>query len=183
MPRHYDRNLSYLGKIQQQLAYNNGKIQQQDTIIHTYMAIHRQQNCIIIILDNNSSLYNIVFFNYIFQYSVVWPFILLFLRKQKLCHFYWINCAFYESGQKKIYIMTSQNNTDETGNEPFLNKLFKRPEENMTEVRRDGKDNEVVCKVIRKEYERTMEVMKGPEFRSHMESVASVCWVSCLNKY
>jgi len=58
----------------------------------------------------------------------------------------------------------------------FLVTLCKRPTVGLTEVRRDGKDNMAVAKVIRKEYIDRMEVMEQPDFIRHMHTYASACW-------
>ena len=47
----------------------------------------------------------------------------------------------------------------------------------MTEVRRDGKDNAAVAKVIKKEFMLKMDVMDQQEFINHMHTYASACWV------
>jgi hypothetical protein len=45
------------------------------------------------------------------------------------------------------------------------------------QVRRDGKDNVAVAKVIRKEFLHRMDIMEQSEFISHMHTYASACWV------
>ena len=47
----------------------------------------------------------------------------------------------------------------------------------MTEVRRDGKDNAAVAKVIKKEFMLKMDVMDQQDFIHHMHTYASACWV------
>ena len=59
----------------------------------------------------------------------------------------------------------------------FLVTLCKRPTVGLTEVRRDGKDNMAVAKVIRKEYIHRMDIMEQPDFIRHMHTYASACWV------
>ena len=44
-------------------------------------------------------------------------------------------------------------------------------------MRRDGKDNMAVAKVIRKEFLHRMDIMEQTEFISHMHTYASSCWV------
>ena len=57
----------------------------------------------------------------------------------------------------------------------------KRPK-GLTEVRRDGKDNDAIIKVIKEEFRQCEE--KGLQFEeicNHMEIFASGCWVSIFN--
>ena len=64
----------------------------------------------------------------------------------------------------------------------MFEKLCKRPS-GLTEVRRDGKDNDSVIKVIKQEFEKCQENgLQGEELQKHMETFASACWVSqkCL---
>ena len=60
----------------------------------------------------------------------------------------------------------------------FLLTLCRRPTVGLTEVRRDGKDNAAVAKVIKKEFMLKMDVMDQQEFINHMHTYASACWVS-----
>ena len=56
--------------------------------------------------------------------------------------------------------------------------LSKRPN-GLTEIRRDGKDNDAVIRVIKKELERCEQNgMSGEDLRTHMETFSSACWVS-----
>ena len=58
----------------------------------------------------------------------------------------------------------------------------KRPK-GLTEVRRDGKDNDAIIKVIKEEFRQCEE--KGlpfEEIRNHMEIFASGCWVSIFKE-
>ena len=60
----------------------------------------------------------------------------------------------------------------------MLDELCKRPS-GLTEVRRDGKDNDSVIRVIKQEFEKCQENgMQGDELKKHMETFASACWVS-----
>ena len=61
-----------------------------------------------------------------------------------------------------------------------LNELCKRPSTGLTEVRRDGKDNAAIIKVLTKEFNRCHQVLSVPEFVKHMETFARGCWVSFL---
>ena len=59
----------------------------------------------------------------------------------------------------------------------MLEKLCKRPS-GLTEVRRDGKDDESVIKVIKQEYDKCKEnVMSDQDLGKHMETFAAACWV------
>ena len=60
----------------------------------------------------------------------------------------------------------------------FLLTLCRRPTVGLTEVRRDGKDNAAVAKVIKKEFMLKMDVMDQQDFIHHMHTYASACWVS-----
>ena len=62
----------------------------------------------------------------------------------------------------------------------FLSTLCRRPTVGLTEVRRDGKDNMAVAKVIRKEFLHRMDIMEQSEFISHMHTFAAACWVRIL---
>ena len=64
----------------------------------------------------------------------------------------------------------------------FLHELCKRPSEGLTEVRRDGKDNAAIAKVITEEYNRCSEVMDQTEFVYHMRTYATACWVRKKNR-
>lgn len=72
-------------------------------------------------------------------------------------------------------------------NEPFLHALCQRPSVGLTEVRRDGKDDEAVTKVIKKEFARSVKAMGGrvqnPEMAqtdlvNHMRTYAAACWAT-----
>ena len=60
----------------------------------------------------------------------------------------------------------------------FLATLCKRPNVGLTEVRRDGKDNMAVARVIRKEFLLRMDIMEQNDFINHMHTYASACWVN-----
>ena len=60
----------------------------------------------------------------------------------------------------------------------FLKELISRPSRGLTEVRRDGKDNAAIAKVITKEFDRCAETMDQMEFVYHMRTYATACWVS-----
>ena len=64
-----------------------------------------------------------------------------------------------------------------------LEKICERPS-GLTEVRRDGKDNAAVIRVIQEEFKRCEEKkeikMTDLELTSHMRYFASACWVSNL---
>ena len=63
-------------------------------------------------------------------------------------------------------------------NETMLSKICERPS-GLTQVRRDGKDNNAVSAVIQQEFKRCEENGKsGEELCKHMQSFASACWVS-----
>ena len=76
---------------------------------------------------------------------------------------------------------------DETGestavvyNKIMLEKLCQRPT-GLTEVRRDGKDNDAIVRVIQLEFKRCEEKgMSGEELCKHMQTFASACWVCCF---
>ena len=59
----------------------------------------------------------------------------------------------------------------------FLQELCKRPSEGLTEVRRDGKDDTAIEKVITYEANRCFESMDQMEFINHMRIYATACWV------
>ena len=59
----------------------------------------------------------------------------------------------------------------------FLQELGKRPSCGLTEVRRDGKDNAAIAKVITEEANRCSESMDQMEFVYHMRTYATACWV------
>jgi protein-tyrosine phosphatase len=63
--------------------------------------------------------------------------------------------------------------------EAFLQEMCKRPKGGMTEVRRDGKDNAAVAKVIAKESKRCAKTMEKQDFESHMRTFSSACWATC----
>ena len=60
----------------------------------------------------------------------------------------------------------------------FLHELCARPSAGLTEVRRDGKDNAAIAKVITKEFDRCAEIMDQMELVYHMRTYAVACWVS-----
>ena len=65
-------------------------------------------------------------------------------------------------------------------NDTMLDKICKRPS-GLTEVRRDGKDNEAIGRVIQQEFRRCEESGKsGEELCKHMQSFASACWVCTI---
>ena len=59
----------------------------------------------------------------------------------------------------------------------FLQELCKRPSEGLTEVRRDGKDDAAIEKVITEEANRCSDSMDQMEFVYHMRTYATACWV------
>ena len=59
----------------------------------------------------------------------------------------------------------------------FLQELCQRPSVGLTEVRRDGKDNAAIGKVIKEEFNRCSEIMDQMEFVYHMRTYATACWV------
>ena len=64
----------------------------------------------------------------------------------------------------------------------MLEKFCKRPV-GLTEIRRDGKDNDAIINVIKEEYNVCEEKgMTMEEISNHMEVFASACWVSILVK-
>jgi len=58
----------------------------------------------------------------------------------------------------------------------FLATLCRRPTVGLTEVRRDGKDNMAVARVIKKEFLHRMEIMEQSDFINHMHTYAAACW-------
>ena len=62
----------------------------------------------------------------------------------------------------------------------FLQELCKRPCAGLTEVRRDGKDNAAIAKVIKKEFDRCSETMDQMEFVYHMKTYATASWVRSM---
>jgi hypothetical protein len=60
----------------------------------------------------------------------------------------------------------------------MLESLCERPS-GLTEVRRDGKDNATIFRVIQQEFKRCEESGEsGDDLCKHMQSFASACWVS-----
>ena len=92
---------------------------------------------------------------------------------------------------KKKINLTKQTEVDNLDGESYeerlildtkmmIESLCERPRD-LTEVRRDGKDNAAVCKVIQQEFKRCEEKGKsGEELCKHMQSFASACWVSVI---
>ena len=65
-------------------------------------------------------------------------------------------------------------------NDIMLDKICKRPS-GLTEVRRDGKDNGAIARVIQQEFRRCEENGKsGEDLCKHMQSFASACWVHTI---
>jgi len=62
--------------------------------------------------------------------------------------------------------------------ESFLETLCRRPSVGLTEVRRDGKDNAAIAKVIEKEFFNKMDTMEQAELIIHMHTYASACWAA-----
>lgn len=60
----------------------------------------------------------------------------------------------------------------------FLKELCQRPSAGLTEVRRDGKDNAAITKVIEDEFNRCSEMMDQMEFVYHMRTYATACWAT-----
>ena len=65
----------------------------------------------------------------------------------------------------------------------FLQELCMRPCAGLTEVRRDGKDNAAIAKVIKKEFDRCSETMDQMEFVYHMKTYATASWVKSMYIY
>ena len=60
----------------------------------------------------------------------------------------------------------------------MLEKFCKRPD-GLTEIRRDGKDNNAIINVIKDEYKMCEENgLTMEEISNHMEIFTSACWVS-----
>merc|ERR1712136_517853 len=64
--------------------------------------------------------------------------------------------------------------------ECFLHELTARPK-HMTEVRRDGKDDAIIAKVIAAEMERRLglDERKKVKFEAGMRDYAAACWQTC----
>ena len=62
----------------------------------------------------------------------------------------------------------------------LLRELCKRPLNGLTEVRRDGKDNDAIAKVITKEFYRCINNMSQHDFVNHMHVYTYGCWVRKL---
>ena len=62
----------------------------------------------------------------------------------------------------------------------FMQKICKRPETGLTEVRRDGKDDAAVAKVIRAEFRRRLALEKKgkKKFVHRMQEYAAACWAT-----
>ena len=76
-------------------------------------------------------------------------------------------------------------------NDAFLEELCRRPSVGLTEVRRDGRDDEAVAKVIKNEFERSAKSMGGrssllqpymaqTDHVNHMRTFAAACWVRLI---
>ena len=76
-------------------------------------------------------------------------------------------------------------------NDAFLEELCRRPSVGLTEVRRDGRDDQAVAKVIKTEFERSAKSMGGrssllepymaqTDHVNHMRTFAAACWVRKL---
>ena len=63
----------------------------------------------------------------------------------------------------------------------FLQELCTRPKKGLTEVRRDGKDDAAIAKVIKKEFDRCSETMDQMEFVYHMKTYATASWVRSVD--
>ena len=64
--------------------------------------------------------------------------------------------------------------------ETVLEKLCERPK-GLTVVRRDGKDDDAVIKIIKEEYERCQDMSISDEERqSQCQNYASACWVCII---
>lgn len=88
-----------------------------------------------------------------------------------------------DSSSGKTVIISSRDNNiaEDLSNrlkKSFLLTLCRRPTVGLTEVRRDGKDNAAVAKVIKKEFMLKMDVMDQQEFIHHMHTYASACWAA-----
>jgi len=63
--------------------------------------------------------------------------------------------------------------------EDFLEELMKRPKRGMTEMRRDGKDDAAVGRVIKAEFEkRQKQGLTKKKFEHRMKEFAKACWVT-----
>ena len=62
----------------------------------------------------------------------------------------------------------------------LLRELCKRPSTGLTEVRRDGKDNDAIAKVITKEFYRCINIMSQHDFVNHMHVYTYGCWVRSI---
>merc|ERR1719189_2144574 len=87
-----------------------------------------------------------------------------------------------DSSSKTVIISSRDNNIAEDISsrlkKSFLVTLCRRPTVGLTEVRRDGKDNAALAKVIKKEFMLKMDVMDQQEFIHHMHTYASACWAA-----
>merc|ERR1719384_426022 len=87
-----------------------------------------------------------------------------------------------DSSGKTVIISSRDNNiAEDLSNrlkKSYLLTLCRRPTVGLTEVRRDGKDNAAVAKVIKKEFMLKMDVMDQQEFIQHMHTYASACWAA-----
>lgn len=93
--------------------------------------------------------------------------------------------TFSKENSKRIIaeIRKRANSSKRTSNESavdetiMLAKLSERPT-GLTEVRRDGKDNNAVVRVIQQEFKRCQEKkMSDSDLITHMQSFTSACWV------
>merc|ERR1719384_1045976 len=87
-----------------------------------------------------------------------------------------------DSSGKTVIISSRDNNiAEDISNrlkKSYLLTLCRRPTVGLTEVRRDGKDNAAVAKVIKKEFMLKMDVMDQQDFINHMHAYASACWAA-----
>ena len=93
----------------------------------------------------------------------------------------------YTMGAASSTNMANDSYTDDLGErlkKAFLDELCKRPSVGLTEVRRDGKDNAAMAKVITDEFNRCVGNMAEAEFMYHMRTYSSACWVIAdINKF
>ena len=88
--------------------------------------------------------------------------------------------VFTEVKQKPGSKETERESIIVVDNDIMLAKVCERPS-GLTEVRRDGKDNDAIARVIHMEFRRCEESGKsGEELCKHMQSFASACWVRTI---
>ena len=78
--------------------------------------------------------------------------------------------------------MFSNSNVGSRLRNSYLKELCSRPSVGLTEVRRDGKDDAAIAKVINDEFNRCNQIMSPSEFDRHMRTFTKGCWVSISSK-